>query len=119
MFDKFDAGVLLTSAPPLGQKSARSFASPNDNLHWPVFTVEGKGAAGQLRKARRQNLHNGSIMVNNFLELKKKVNATTLSFGRAMVMSMELTAEVVQLNCHWAAKSINGDVIYYGKTLGF
>jgi hypothetical protein len=118
MFDKFNAAVLLTSAPPLGQKSARSFAAPNDNLHWPVFTVEGKGAAGQLRKARRQNLHNGSIMVNNFLELKKKVNATTLSFGRAMVMSMELTAEIVQLNCHWAARSINGDVTYYGRTLG-
>jgi hypothetical protein len=39
MFDKFNAAVLLTSAPPLGQKSARSFAAPNDNLHWPVFTV--------------------------------------------------------------------------------
>jgi hypothetical protein len=94
MFDKFDAGVLLTSAPPLGQKSARSFASPNDNLHWPVFTVEGKGAVGQLRKARRQNLHNGSIMVNNFLELKKKVNATTPSFGQRCVPGQSLLGGV-------------------------
>jgi len=100
MFDKFNAGVLLTSAPPLGQKGARSLAAPNDSLHWPVFTVEGKGAAGQLRKARRQKLHNESIMVNNFLQLKEKVNAATPSFSRATVMSIELTAEIVQLNCH-------------------
>jgi hypothetical protein len=56
-------------------------------------------------------------MVNNFLELKKKVNVTTLSFGREMVMLIELTAEIVQLNYHWATKSINGDVTYYGRTL--
>lgn len=57
-------------------------------------------------------------MVNNFLELKKKVNVITLYFGRAMVMLIELTAEIVQLNYHQAARSINGDITYYGRTLG-
>lgn len=101
-FDDFYTGASLTVIPTNGRKTPKSFASPSDNLHWPVFTVEGKGAAGQLRKARRQNLHNASIMMNNFFELRKRTESHELPFGRAMVMTMELTAEVVQLNCHWA-----------------
>ncbi len=94
-----------------------SNASPSDNLHWPVFTVEEKGAAGQLRKARRQNLHNASVMINNFFELKKRTGSPELSFGQAIVITMELTAEVAQLNCHWPSRSINGDVIYHRRAL--
>ncbi len=116
-FEKFYAGTSLTIIPRNGQKTLKSFASPSDNLHWPVFTVEGKGAAGQLRKARRQNLHNASVMINNFFELKKRTGSPELSFGQAIVITMELTAEVAQLNCHWPSRSINGDVIYYGRTL--
>lgn len=116
-FDEFYAGPLLTLIPTNGRKTSKSFASPSDNLHWPVFTVEGKGAAGQLRKARRQNLHNASVMINNFFELRKRTGSQQLPFGQALVMTMELTAEVAQLNCHWPSRSTNGDMICYGRTL--
>ena len=74
-FDEFYAGPLLIFIPTNGRKTPKSFASPSDNLHWPIFTVEGKGAAGQLRKARRQNLHNASVMINNFFELSKRTGS--------------------------------------------
>lgn len=118
LFDKFDARALSIDISSTGPRAVRSFAAPGENMHWPVFTVEGKGAAGQLRKAQRQNLYNAAIMINNLLELKKMVTSKDSPFGRALVMSMELTAEVVQLNCHWAIRSAEGDIIFYGKTLG-
>ncbi len=117
MFSQLNAGALFTVTSPSGRRKSRSFAAPSENLVWPVFTVEGKGAAGQLRKARRQNMHNGSIMVNNLLELKKKAQAGKVPFGQAIAMSMELTAEVVQLNCHWATLTKN-EIHYWIRTCG-
>lgn len=116
-FDDFYTGASLTVILTNGRKTPKSFASSSDNLHWLVFIVEGKDAAGQLRKARRQNLHNAFVMMNNFFELRKRIGSHEMLFERAMIMTMKLTAEVVQLNCHWASRSTHGDMIYYGRTL--
>lgn len=101
----------------------RSYSAPSGEMYWPMVTIEGKGAKGQIRIARLQNLHNASIMVNSILELKRNVSKKTKGneleafYGRALVFTVELTAELIQLNCHWAVEGNNGQTSYYGRTL--
>ena len=115
-FSQYNAIKRLTLPSAGGRRTHKSYAAPSDGLHWPVFTVEGKGAAGELRKARQQNLHNAAIMVSNRLKLKA-MNGTTEGFlGRVGAVTMELTAEVVQLNCHWA-RNVDGHIVFYGRIL--
>ena len=91
-FIQYNAIKQLTVLSPGGRRAKKSYASPCDSLRWPVFTVEGKGAAGELRKARRQNLHNAAIMVNNRLSLKEKIGSSESFLGRIGAITMELTA---------------------------
>lgn len=108
---------------PTSTKPGDSYATPSEEMCWPVVTIEGKGARGQICKARLQNLHNASIMVNNILELKIRVREKTKGndledfYGRALVFTVELTTELIQINCHWAVKGKDGQTSYYGRTL--
>lgn len=114
-----DANVSAILSIPVSRKKRLSFASPCADLYWPVATVEGKGAAGQLRQAHLQNLNNASIMLNNLFELKKRVDPDSIPSKRAMVVTVELTAETAQLNCHWACRNAtSGQLNFWGKTPG-
>lgn len=79
----------------------RAYSAPNGDMYWPMITIKGKSARGQVHKARLQNLHNASIMVNNILELKKNVskkikgNELEAFYGWALVFTMELTTELI------------------------
>lgn len=117
IFDNFYTNASLTVILTNDQKTSKSFASSSDNLHWLIFIVEKKDVTGQLRKIRRQNLHNAFVMMNNFFELRKRIKSHEMFFERVMIMTMKLTAEIVQLNCHWASRSTHKNMIYYERTL--
>ncbi|MCJ1416316.1 hypothetical protein MMC32_002651 [Xylographa parallela] len=95
----------------------KSWAAPNEQIYFPVFTTEGKGAKGDLTVAMRQNLWNGAIMVNNLLKLKREIGQEDSFLGRAMVFSLECIDQIAQLNCHWAAKDPKGIVRYWAKDI--
>ncbi|MCJ1435735.1 hypothetical protein MMC27_005110 [Xylographa pallens] len=95
----------------------KSWAAPNEQIYFPVFTTEGKGAKGDLTVAMRQNLWNGAIMVNNLLKLKRETGQEDSFLRRAMVFSLECTDQLAQLNCHWAAKDPKGIVCYWAKDI--
>jgi len=88
----------------------RSFATPSPMLTWPVFTVEGKGSKGASPVANKQNMDNGSIMVNNILQLKRKIGQETGFYDRALVLTLDATEVYLQLNIHWASLAVNGEV---------
>lgn len=101
-------------------KNLRSFQCPvssNNDLSWPLFTVEIKGEGGCLRHAQLQNLHNAAIMLSNLRELMKAALKEADFFNKIHVLSLELTVETVQLSYYWATRSKNGQIIYYGKAL--
>lgn len=117
IFNNFYMNASLTVILMNDQKTSKSFASLSDNLHWLIFIVKRKDAVGQLRKIRRQNLHNAFVMMNNFFELRKRIKSHEIFFKRVMIMTMKLTIEIVQLNCHWASRSTHENMIYYERTL--
>lgn len=117
IFDNFYTNASLTVILMNDQKTLKSFASSSDNLHWLIFIVKRKDAVGQLRKIRRQNLHNAFVMMNNFFKLRKRIESHKMFFERVMIMTMKLTTEIVQLNCHWASRSTHENIIYYERTL--
>ena len=101
-------------------KNLQSFQTPvslNNDLSWPLFTIEIKGEGGCLRHAQLQNLHNAAVMLSNLRELMKAALKEADFFDKIHVLSLELTVETVQLSYYWATRSKNGQVIYYGKAL--
>lgn len=92
---------LFYSHEAITKMHRRAYSAPNGDMYWPMITIKGKSARGQVHKARLQNLHNASIMVNNILELKKNVskkikgNELEAFYSRALVFTMELTTELI------------------------
>ena len=85
-------------------------------LAFPLFTIEVKGEKGCLKVARLQNLHNGATMLSNLWNIrqfydKEKENEF---FDNVHAMSLQLTAESIQLSCYWAARNGNGGIKFYG-----
>jgi hypothetical protein len=75
-------------------------------LSWPYLTVELKGETGSLRVASLQNLHNGAVMLNNLLLLKRaagKAGGEEEFLGKTHVLSIEFTTETITLSCYWAS----------------
>lgn len=93
----------------------RSWAAPNGlpAFTWPVFTIEGKGDAGKLKIAHLQNMNNGSVMVNNILELKRRVGSDGDFYDRAMILTLDATPESLQLHCHWVSRVADGRVKFF------
>ena len=89
----------------------------NPGLAWPLFTAEVKGNKGDLKVARLQNLHNGAIMLSNLLHIRKFYREEEEFFNKVHAMSLELTAESIQLSCYWAVRGESGDVKYYSMQL--
>lgn len=91
----------------------------NQSLVWPLFTVEVKGDKGNLKVARLQNLHNAATMLSNLLYLKRFFPKEKQDgfFNKVHVMSLELTAESIQLSCYWATRGKGDNVNYYGMKL--
>ncbi|MCJ1393857.1 hypothetical protein MMC18_006733 [Xylographa bjoerkii] len=108
-----EAIVTLRFHPP----KRKSWAAPNEQIYFPVFTTEGKGAKGDLTIAMRQNLWNGAIMVNNLLKLKRETDQEDNFLGQAMVFSVECSDQIAQLSCHWANKDSEGNVCYWAKDI--
>lgn len=75
-------------------------------MTWPhsVFIIVGKGEAGKLRIAHLQNMNNRPAMVDNILELKRRVGTNTDIYDRAVILSLDATPESLQLHCHWVSK---------------
>ena len=86
-------------------------------LTLPLFTIEVKGDKGSLKVARLQNLHNGATMLYNLLRIREAClgKETEDFFNKVHAMSLELTADVVQLSCYWAARDGDGTINYYGR----
>lgn len=95
----------------------RTFATPSPMLAWPLFTVEGKGSKGASSIANKQNMDNGSIMVNNILQLKRKIGQEMGFYDRALVLTLDATDVYLQLNIHWASLAVNGEVTYLMRQL--
>lgn len=70
-----------------------------------------------MRVARLQNLHNGAIMLSNLFELKRKCGNEETFFNKIHVISVELTAESVQLSCYWSSRNNIGAIEHFGKRL--
>lgn len=102
----------------LGGKKLGSYASPCDSLYWPVATVEGKGATGTLSKARLQNLHNSSIMLNNQHALCTRAQRTSFPYMRVMAVTVIVTADTAELSCHWIAKAPDKSLIFWARQIG-
>ena len=87
------------------------------DLTIPLFTIEVKGDNGNLKAARVQNLHNGATMVCNLWRIREYClgNETDDFFNRVHAMSLELTADIVQLSCYWAVRDEDGKISYYGR----
>lgn len=100
-----------------GGRRFGSYWSPCEGLCFPVITVEGKGAAGQARIARLQNLHNASFMLNNQHELCQKAQRAEFPYQRVMAISIIITAEIAEVNCHWISKALDGRLTFWGKLL--
>lgn len=58
-------------------------------------------------------------MLSNFLSLRQfyKDEKENEFFNKVHVMSLELTAESIQLSCYWATRSEGSDIKYYGMKL--
>ena len=91
--------------------------APKHELTIPLFTIEVKGDRGSLKVARLQNLHNGATMLYNLLRIREACpgKETDDFFNKVHAMSLELTADVVQLSCYWAARDGDGTINYYGR----
>jgi len=91
----------------------------NTDFAWPLFTIEVKGDKGNLKVARLQNLHNGATMLSNLIQLRKlsKADLNDDFFGKIHVMSLELSAESVQLSGYWAIRDASGGIKYYGMRI--
>lgn len=90
----------------------------NRKLAWPLFTVEVKGDKGDLKVASLQNLWNGATLLSNLLSLRRWSKKEDDFYNKIHVMSLELTAESIQLSCYWATAGKNpGEVKYYGMRL--
>lgn len=83
---------------------------------WPLFIAE-VGYGLPLKSARVHNLHNAAMLLSNIHRLKASVNKGKEFFDKVHVMSLQLSAENVQLSCYWAAQSNNNDAKLYGKIL--
>ncbi|KAI9888361.1 MAG: hypothetical protein M1814_000544 [Vezdaea aestivalis] len=70
----------------------------------PYFTVEVKGESGSLQVARLQNLHNALAIASNFIQLKRLAGTEDEFHGKVFAMTIELTAEVMQLSWYWTKK---------------
>ncbi|MCJ1390939.1 hypothetical protein MMC18_003800 [Xylographa bjoerkii] len=86
-------------------------------LAWPYFTAEAKGQVGPLKVARLQNAHNGAVMFNNMLKLKRIVGKEEEFLGKIQVMTLDLTTETMALCCHWAIRNDAGNLEYHSRCL--
>lgn len=101
--------VLKTQMQPVGN---------NANLVWPIFTVEVKGDKGDMKTAKLQNLHNGATMLSNLWTLRQASGKLDEFYNKTHVMSLELTAESVQLSCYWAVSHTETHGIrWYGMNI--
>ena len=91
----------------------------NPEVAIPLFTIEVKGDRGNLKAARLQNLHNGATMLSNLWHIRQFCRTEDEGdfFNKVHAMSLELTAEIVQLSCYWANRDENGMISYYGMAL--
>ena len=90
----------------------------NRELAWPLFTVEVKGDQGDMKIAKLQNLHNGAILLSNLLSLRQLSKQESAFYDKVHVMSLELTAESIQLSCYWAALEVGTkNTMFYGMRL--
>ena len=95
----------------------KSAMYPARDLAWPYFTVEAKGRQGHLDIARLQNAHNGAVMLNNMLQLKRTLNKEHEIFGRIRAITMELTTESVSLCGQVAIKNASGTPEFHSLCL--
>ncbi len=84
-------------------------------LCWPYLTIELKGETGSLRIASLQNLHNGAVMLNNLLSLKRAVGKEEEFFNQTHILSVEFTTETVTLSCYWASRHDDEGIKYHGR----
>ena len=95
----------------------KSVMCPTRDLAWPYFTVETKGRQGHLDVARLQNSHNGAIMLNNMLQLKRTLNKEHEILGSMRVITMELTTESISLCGHMVVRNASGDPEFHSWCL--
>jgi hypothetical protein len=93
----------------------KSSMYPTRDLAWPYFTVEAKGRQGQLDVARLQNMHNGAIMLNNMLQLKRSIDREHELIDKVGVMTLELTTESISLSAHWIARNPDGTLHFRSR----
>ncbi len=107
----FDYPIAIThldtyACPVAGQPS----------LAFPLFTVEVTGDRGSLKCARLQNLHNGATMLSNLWRIRQFYDKEKEGefFNNVHALSLQLTAETIQVSCYWATRNGNGKIRFYG-----
>jgi len=97
-----------------GPEEFGSYASPCKNICFPVITIEGKGSGGVMRVAHHQNSYNAAVMLNNLHELCLKAGRAEFPYGQVMALTINITAELLRLNCHWISKDARtGRLLFY------
>ncbi|MCJ1472454.1 hypothetical protein MMC13_001102 [Lambiella insularis] len=84
------------------------------HMSWPYITAELKGESGSLRVANLQNLHNGAVMLNNLLQLKRAVGKEEEFYNNIHVLSVQFTTETITLSCYWTTRGEEEEIRFHG-----
>ena len=94
------------------------YLQPIKNIVLPLLFFEAKGPKSPLEEARQQNQNNGACGLKNVVAMKRAANQPPENYvGKILALSIEATAQSVQVSYHWMTTDRDGNDLFWSSPL--